>query len=219
MCKRVSLSSAVLGTTDHWIRVIGVNQDMDKSITFQTVNSLATATTWSSAAWDSGSSNEYAKWTDSNCLARQNCEAYYNAFPGKAYIKTVSKGICVNTAQTRSGISATYMDMNVFLLSEYEAGLDSYAPITRANSTTTNAECTYGKLFTYEFYNNNGSRIKKLGDGDVDRQYWWERSRYAGSNSNYRGYVCRVNDNGAANYTNYGNSIGLAPAFVIGAST
>lgn len=216
MCKRVSLGSAVLGTTDHWIRVIGVNQDADQTIAFQTVNSLATATAWSSALWSTSDYNS-ALWTDSNCLARQNCEAYYNAFPGKAYIQDIKRGYCTTTDQSRAQTSVTYISMPVFLLSELEYGLDTYSAITPANSTTSNAECAEGKKFTYEFFTNQGSRIKKYGDDtSLERTAHWERSRYAGSSSDYRGYVCGVVSNGAANPYGYTNSIGLAPAFVIG---
>jgi hypothetical protein len=52
-----------------------------------------------------------------------------------------------------------------------------------------------------------------LGDTSTSSYgYPWERSR----RYNYSGNVCRVTNNGNANYDNYNLSDGLAPAFVIG---
>jgi hypothetical protein len=82
--KSVTLSSAVLGTTTHLIRVIGVDQDANNTVTFQTKNCLSQYTSFGSNA----------VWIGST--ARSLCQNYYNAFPGKAAIKTVSKGTCPN---------------------------------------------------------------------------------------------------------------------------
>ena len=198
--KSVTLSSAVLGTTTHLIRVIGVDQDADNTVTFQTKNCLSQYTTFGSSA----------VWIGST--ARTLCQNYYNAFPGKAAIKTVSKGTCPSTNSSRNG-SPTYNDETVFLLSEREFGLDSYSPISTANSTTSKAECTAGKNFAYSYYTSNSTRIMYLGDTSTSSYgYPWERSRsYNGSS-----LVCRVSNNGSASYGNYGYSNGLAPAFVIG---
>lgn len=197
--KSVTLSSAVLGTTTHLIRVIGVDQDADNTVTFQTKNCLSQYTTFGSSA----------VWIGST--ARTLCQNYYNAFPGKAAIKTVSKGTCPNYGSRNQDV--TYNNETVFLLSEREFGLDSYSPISTANSTTSKAECTAGKNFAYSYYTSNSTRIMYLGDTSTSSYgYPWERSRYY-SNSNG---VCYVNYNGSANYGNYNISSGLAPAFVIG---
>ena len=215
--KTVTLTSAVLGTTSHKIRVIGVNQDGDKTVTFQTKNCLNEYTTWSSSAW-STSNYEAAKWTDANCKARKECENYMNAFPGKASVKTVKKGWCSNTDQSRGQTSVTYLDLNCFLLSEREFGLDTYSPIKTSASSTTNAECTYGYNAAYSYFTGNDKRIFGKGDNSSSGNdgYPWERSRYSGSYSNYRGRVCAVNNNGTAGIGSYSSSLGLAPAFVIG---
>ena len=198
--KSVTLSSAVLGTTTHLIRVIGVDQDADNTVTFQTKNCLSQYTTFGSSA----------VWIGST--ARTLCQNYYNAFPGKAAIKTVSKGTCPSTNSSRNG-SPTYNDETVFLLSEREFGLDSYSPISTANSTTSKAECTAGKNFAYSYYTSNSTRIMYLGDTSTSSYgYPWERSRYYNISTG----VCNVDDNGSASYGNYGYSNGLAPAFVIG---
>ena len=197
--KSVTLSSAVLGTTTHLIRVIGVDQDANNTVTFQTKNCLSQYTTFgSNAAWIGST-------------ARSLCQNYYNAFPGKAAIKTVSKGTCPNYGSRNQDV--TYNNETVFLLSEREFGLDSYSPLATANSTTSRAECTNGKNFAYSYYTSNATRVMYLGDTSTSSYgYPWERSRrYTTSTA-----VCRVNYDGSANGSTYSGSFGLAPAFVIG---
>lgn len=197
--KSVTLSSAVLGTTTHLIRVIGVDQDANNTVTFQTKNCLNQYTSFGSSA----------VWIGST--ARSLCQNYYNAFPGKGAIKTIKKGTCPNYGDRNQNV--TYNDETVFLLSEREFGLDTYSPLSTANSTTSKAECTQGKNFAYSYYTSNATRVMYLGDTSTSSYgYPWERSRYYnGSNR-----VCGVNGNGTAGYSNCGNSLGLAPAFVIG---
>lgn len=197
--KSVTLSSTVLGTTTHLIRVIGVDQDANNTVTFQTKNCLSQYTTFGSNA----------VWIGST--ARSLCQNYYNAFPGKAAIKTVSKGTCPNYGSRNQDV--TYNNETVFLLSEKEFGLDSYSPLATANSTTSRAECTNGKNFAYSYYTSNATRVMYLGDTSTSSYGCpWERSRYYISSNR----VCIVNDYGNANGTNYDYSFGLAPAFVIG---
>lgn len=197
--KSVTLSSTVLGTTTHLIRVIGVDQDANNTVTFQTKNCLSQYTTFGSNA----------VWIGST--ARSLCQNYYNAFPGKAAIKTVSKGTCPNYGSRNQDV--TYNNETVFLLSEREFGLDSYSPLATANSTTSRAECTNGKNFAYSYYTSNATRVMYLGDTSTSSYgYPWERSRYYFSSGN----VCCVYSNGGADYNGYNGSFGLAPAFVIG---
>lgn len=198
--KSVTLSSAVLGTTTHLIRVIGVDQDANNTVTFQTKNCLSQYTSFGSNA----------VWIGST--ARSLCQNYYNAFPGRAAIKTIKKGTCPSTNSSRNG-DVTYNDETVFLLSEREFGLDSYSPLSAANSTTSRAECTNGKNFAYSYYTSNATRVMYLGDTSTSSYgYPWERSRYYNSS----GYVCIVRNDGGADYGYYSRSFGLAPAFVIG---
>lgn len=198
--KSVTLSSAVLGTTTHLIRVIGVDQDANNTVTFQTKNCLNQYTSFGSSA----------VWIGST--ARSLCQNYYNAFPGKGAIKTIKKGTCPNYGSRNQNV--TYNDETVFLLSEREFGLDTYSPLSTANSTTSKAECTQGKNFAYSYYTSNATRVMYLGDTSTSSYgYPWERSRYY-NNSNG---VCIVRNDGAATYGNiYSSSGGLAPAFVIG---
>lgn len=197
--KSVTLSSAVLGTTTHLIRVIGVDQDANNTVTFQTKNCLSQYTTFGSNA----------VWIGST--ARSLCQNYYNAFPGKAAIKTIKKGTCPNYGDRNQNV--TYNDETVFLLSEREFGLDTYSPLSTANSTTSKAECTQGKNFAYSYYTSNATRIMYLGDTSTSSYgYPWERSRYYNNST----YVCRVSYDGSANFNYYNGSDGLAPAFIIG---
>ena len=197
--KSVTLSSAVLGTTTHLIRVIGVDQDANNTVTFQTKNCLSQYTTFGSNA----------VWIGST--ARSLCQNYYNAFPGKAAIKTIKKGTCPDYGNRNQNV--TYNDETVFLLSEREFGLDTYSPLSTANSTTSKAECTQGKNFAYSYYTSNATRIMYLGDTSTSSYgYPWERSRYYYGSSR----VCRVDDGGGASAGSYNIGFGLAPAFVIG---
>lgn len=197
--KSVTLSSAVLGTTTHLIRVIGVDQDANNTVTFQTKNCLSQYTAFGSNT----------VWIGST--ARSLCQNYYNAFPGKAAIKTIKKGTCPDYGDRNQNV--TYNDETVFLLSEREFGLDAYSPLSTANSTTSKAECTQGKNFAYSYYTSNATRIMYLGDTSTSSYgYPFERSRTYISSST----VCFVNNGGSAVNGYYGSSLGLAPAFVIG---
>lgn len=196
--KSVTLSSAVLGTTTHLIRVIGVDQDANNTVTFQTKNCLSQYTTF----------GDNAIWIGST--ARSLCQNYYNAFPGKTAIKTVSKGTCPNYGNRNQDV--TYNNETVFLLSEREFGLDSYSSLSTSNSTTSRAECTQGKNFAYSYYTSNATRVMYLGDSSSSYGYPWERSRYYDGS----GGVCVVNGDGSAGGYNYNTGYGLAPAFVIG---
>ena len=198
--KSVTLSSAVLGTTTHLIRVIGVDQDADNTVTFQTKNCLSEQTIFG----DSG------VWIDST--ARSLCQNYYNAFPGKASIKTIKKGTCPSANSSRNG-NVTYNDETVFLLSEREFGLDSQSPLSVANSSINKAECTQGKNFAYNYYTSDTTRVMYQGDTSTDKYgYPWERS--CGYDFSY--FVCAVRNTGTAGRNIYSQGNGLAPAFVIG---
>lgn len=197
--KKCTLINAVLGSTEPMMRVIGIGQDADNTVTFQTQNCLNNQTSFGNSA----------QWVGST--ARNLCQNFYNTCEAKPYIKIVSKGTCSNISDTRNA-NVTYNDETVWLPSEQEMGLDEKSPLSIANSSTTNAECTYGKNFSYAYYTNDNSRIKKLGDNSDSRIWYWERSRYYPSNV----AVAGVSSNGYAGYSNNQTVDGLAPAFVIG---
>ena len=206
--KKVSLSTAVLGADQASMVCIGADQDGTGTLTFQTQGTLPTNTVFddSSAAWIGST-------------ARSQCQNFYNYCSAKNSIKTVSKGTCPSTNDSRNG-SVTYNNETVWLPSEREMGLDSYAPISTANSTTSKAECTQGHNAAYSYYTDNSRRIKYQmnANGSLTRsaEHYWERSRYYYSVN--QSVVCVVYFGGQAGSSDcyYGGSRGLAPAFVIG---
>lgn len=201
--KLVSLSTAVLGANAATMVCIGADQDGTDTLTFQTEGTLPTSTIFGSNA----------VWIGST--ARTECQNFYNYCSAKASIKTVSKGTCPSTNTSRSG-TATYNDETVWLPSEREMGLDSYAPLSTANSTTSNAECTKGYNAAYSYYTSDITRVKYSmnanGTLTTSTVYYWERSLYY----NHSNFVCIVSRNGYAYPNTSNSSYYLAPAFVIG---
>lgn len=204
--KKVTLTSSVLNTTTHLVRCIGANQDADKTLTFQTSNCLKEKSYFGYIP----SEEDPTTWIGSH--SRELCINYYNAFPSKSAIKTVKKGTCPSTNFSRNG-TPTYNNETVFLLSEREMGLDSYAPLSTANSTVSKAECTQGKNFSYSYYTSNGTRAKRQGDSGSLISHWLRSRCY---NTTPEANVCAVNSDGTANRYTCNGVQGLAPAFVIG---
>lgn len=204
--KKMNLSTNVLGANAVTMRCIGYDKDGDKTLAFHSVYLLPNATTFS---------DNNAQWIGSN--ARSYCQNFYNACAAKASIKTVSKGTCDSWDNNRSA-NVSYNNETVWLPSEREMGLDSYSPISTANSTTSNAECTKGYNAAYDYYTNNSSRIKNIQDANGNSSggsnWYWERSRYY--HSFYTTDVCYVHSDGVADFTGYSGNRYLAPAFVIG---
>ena len=190
--KSVTLTSAILGTTTHLVRCIGVNQDGSNTVAFQTANALANYT-------PRGSTN-----LDPDSIGDSICSSYYNAFPGKAAIKTVSKGTCTYNAS-----SPSYANKTVWLPSMCEVGLGSseYAP--------KGSEYTQGCSAAYSYYTSNAARIKKAGDSGNALPYWL---RGFVPNTTIGGTKCgpAVSYQGAASYSTVTDSIYIAPAFIIG---
>ena len=204
--KKMNLSTSILGANAVTMRCIGYDKDGDKTLAFHSVYLLPNTITFS---------DNNAQWIGSN--ARSYCQNFYNACAAKASIKTVSKGTCDNWDNNRSA-NVSYNNETVWLPSEREMGLDNYSPISTANSTTSNAECTKGYNAAYDYYTSDSSRIKNIQDANGDSSggsnWYWERSRYC--SSSYANYVCVVNSDGGATSTRYSGSRYLAPAFVIG---
>lgn len=202
--KLVSLSTAVLGGNAATMLCIGADEDGTETLTFQTKGVLPTSASFgSSAVWSSST-------------ARTTCQNFYNYCSAKDSIKTVSKGTCASNNSSRKG-KVAYNDETVWLLSERELGLDSYSSISASNSTTSNAECTYGQNAPYSYYISQDSRIKyKMNaDGSIGTtaNWYWTRSRYADNTSS----VCAVGPKGGAGSSYYYKTTQFfSPAFVIG---
>lgn len=204
--KLVNLSTAVLGANAATMMVIGFDQDGENTVTFQTKGVLPTNTVFGSNA----------DWIRST--ARTHCLNFYNYCEAKDFIKIVSKGTCSSTHNYRS-CPATYNDEMVWLPSEREMGLDTFAPLSTANSTTSNAECTKGYNAAYSYYTSNTTRVKYRMNADgtltTTAFHYWERSLYYNNATS----ACIVNSDGSAIYDAYDNNYYLAPAFVIGNGT
>jgi len=97
-------------------------------------------------------------------------------------------------------------------------GLDSYSPISTANSTTSKAECTQGYNAAYSYYTSDATRVKYQmnanGTLTTSTGFYWERSlHYTDTN-----YACKIWVGGSDSYSIYSDDNYLAPAFVIGNS-
>lgn len=210
--KSVTLTTAILGTTTHLVRCVGYNVHRDKNnptkntLTFETANCLAQITVFSSSN---------AKWFGST--VRQQCINYYNAFPGKASVATVSIGTATATNRNQNE-TPTYTDETAFLFSDaehgYSAGGDVYT--CKGFSASYNEFDKQNTFKTVPQYyasapeSSLAIRIKKLGDLGSANHYW-ERSLYY----IVEGYACIVGCDGRPADSYYDSRFGLAPAFVI----
>lgn len=205
--KLVNLSTAVLGANAATMMVIGFNQDGENTTTFQTKGLLPTATAFGSSA----------VWIGST--ARTQCQNFYNACEAKSFIKIVSKGTCLSIKSNSRNETPTYNDETVWLPSEREMGYDSFAPISTANSTAFNAECTKGYNAGYSYYTSDATRIKYQMNSNgmltTTSGFHWLRSHHY----NDSGYGIIVWAGGSNSYNAYNNNNYLAPAFVIGNGT
>lgn len=210
--KRISLSTNVVGCSHFLMRCIGCDQDGTDTLAFNAVYGSYNTTAFGTPKWIS---------PNGSSTIRSYCQQIYDYCSAKASIKIVSKGTCEMTNNSRAG-TVTYNDETVFLLSEREYGLDTYSPISTANSTTSKAECTYGYNAPYSYYSSGGnsSRIMyRMSSATAispttTLAYPWERSRnYSVADSTF---CCCVRGNGTAYRGMASGARALAPAFVIG---
>lgn len=202
--KKVSLSSSVLGANQALMRCIGYDRDGTGTLTFQTAGTLPNALEFGIGA----------TWINSN--ARIQCQNFARYCSASDSITRVNKGTCSNisTGSSRND-SVTYNSETGWLPSEREMGLDSWSPLSTANSSTSKAECSRGYNAPYQYYDSDSDRIKYVMDasGNVGStaRYYWERSRHY----SYSSSVCYVDTYGTADFGGYNGSSYLAPAFVI----
>lgn len=209
--KKMSLSTAVLEANAFTMRCIAADEDGEGTLTFDSAYLAPDTTKFGSSA----------VWVNS-ALRNTYCANIYNYCSAKSAIKTVKKGTCSNYSSSSRNGTVTYNNETVFVLSERELGLNANAPISAANSTTTNAECTQGYNAAYSYFKDNASRKKPLGDANGDattNTYNWDyptRSRHCTS-ANSKKVLTIVNQTGVESNTTYSsNVLKLAPAFVIG---
>lgn len=202
--KKVSLSSAVLGANQALMRCIGYDRDGTGTLAFQTAGTLPNSVRFGNGP----------EWAQSE--ARTQCVNFARKCSASNSITTVNKGTCPNVStgsQRNDGV--IYNNETGWLPSEREMGLDTWSPLSTANSSTSKAECTQGYNAPYQYYDSNADRIKYSMDasgnvGSTAREYW-ERSRYYDFSST----VCYVEKGGDANGSHYSGNTFLAPAFVI----
>ena len=131
-------------------------------------------------------------------FADTSMRAYLNGRVFNSIPTSCSNYIIEKNVMTYGGSSynSAYHSMNkIWLLTEKEVGLSSYA-----NSAERSAQTTY-PIFT-----NNTNRIKNL-NGSAN--LWWLASPFSDNNNNF----CNVNNNGTANNNNANNSNGVAFGF------
>lgn len=208
--KSVTLSSEFLGTTTHLVRCIGYNCDREinntniNTLTFQTVNSLADG-----VFYQENASND-TQWRTSDLY--KACLSYEKVFPGKDSIIVVSKGTCDTHNDDQLG-SVCYYEEKVFIPSDAELGFiigadwqtgkgyaSSYDEFCKENTSKT----------AYQYYVNDDTRIKFLGDNSITGDKYWERSL---ANQDLMFEI--VDSDGTTWYTCQDNQLGFAPAFAI----
>lgn len=202
--KKVSLSSSVLGANQALMRCIGYDLDGTGTLAFQTAGTLPNSLEF----------GNNTVWINSD--ARTQCRNFASRCSASNSITTVNKGTCPNISTgSQRNDNVTYNSETGWLPSEREMGLDSWSPLSTANSSTSKAECTQGYNAPYQYYDSNSDRIKydmdASGNVGSTARYYWERSR----DYEFPTYVCRIDPNGPADSYDYFRSQYLAPAFVI----
>lgn len=134
--KITTLSTAILGTSTFTMRIIGLDIDGEGVITFDSQYHTAQVMT-----------------IESLSTYQDN---FYNYCDAKPYIKALSKG----TADTEGVL--TYADYYVWVLSERELNLDSYA---------SGDEYTYGVNKPYPYFTSDTTRKKTAADSST--AYAW----------------------------------------------
>ena len=187
--KETTLSTAILGTSTFTMRIIGLDIDGKGAITFD------------------------SKYVTAETVNPDLIETYqydfYRYCNAKPYIKSLNKGNSSGD-MNRNG-NATYTYYEVWSLSEREVNLDKYSGISVANSTPTNAECTYGVNKPYPYFTSDVRRIKTIA-GSSAKQSWLTRSINIIPNIGVRAIAIDNNGHSAYNATN----IRFSPCFAIG---
>ena len=190
--KIITLSKPVLGTTEHSITCIGINDDADKTVTWIVTNALEQKTSYSTQ------NSEY--WTDADVI-QAVLNNYYDYCPAKNAIKIVSKGVTISGVGEAEEIQ--YYEMPVFLISYYE--------LVGETNRSRGEECTENRRkFTYEFFTGENLTI----DAEDQDSWYWTRS----ISSSRVNQICsiRIGSN-SLNFSASSSGEGyLRPAFVIG---
>lgn len=198
--KSVNLTSPVLDSSLFNMRLIGIDFDGDGILTFSADNVTVSYTRFSSSTY---------KWQYST--AREVCKSIYQVIECKDYIKTLSKGTCMNYTGMDSYDYKTvyYSDETVWMLSGQEIGETDYTRFHESEATESNAECTYGVCAAYPYFDEQSKRIKYALD-NTPRAYW---SRSSMDNKSQLQIIGRTGDD---SFNVYSSNYCIAPAFAIG---
>lgn len=197
--KQVNLKSTILGTRNHKVRLIGIDQDADGSLTFCTQGTLVNQTKFKEPEYRQDGVNYGTNYWHIS-LVRNLCSQYYNALPMKDMVLPVKKGTCRAFIPGAPDNAVYYTTEYVFLPSDIEMGTDvgyesggvtfqTFGPIRRKYASITHCECTQGKMFTYQYFENVENRkVPRIIDTDGNITYtpaygtysndaYWLRSR------------------------------------------
>lgn len=119
----------------------------------------------------------------------------------RAVLKSVTK-YTNNTGNSSAASAVTATTDYFFLLSEYEV----FGSTTYANSNEAS------KQAQYSYYSAGNSKVKYNNSATSTAVYWWLRSPYAGSSTNF---VSVRSADGAVNFDNALYSRGFAPGFCV----
>ena len=189
--KETTLSTAILGTSTFTMRIIGLDIDGKGVITFD-------------------SKYVTAESMNLDLIDIDTCQYdFYRYCDANDYIKPLNKGISSGDINRNGNVNYTYYE--VWSLSEREVDLDRYSGISAANSTPTNAECTYGVKKPYPYFTSDGRRIKTIA-GSSAKQSWLTRSVNIIPNIGMKRIAIDNNGHSAYDATN----IRFSPCFAIG---
>lgn len=160
-------------------------------------------TSGSDAAFRMNTTNTNSGGWNGSYMKKTICPAFRNALPTvlRNILKTVTKFTDNTGGGSDTASNVTSSSETIFLLSEFEV----QGKRTYANS----AEQTY--QVQYEYYRNGNSRIKYQHGSTASPCFWWLRSPYYSSSTNF----CRVSTDGTASNTTAYYSYGFAPGFCV----
>ncbi len=153
-------------------------------------------------------SNFNSTWIGST-IRDEQCKNYYNYFPAKSFICTVSLGTYSGHAAGSEGQNAesAYTNENVFLLSSVEYGFSESETYGNFNEFD---QHNLSKI-PYQYFTSNNTRIKRIMEGGGPVSYWTRSKTISTS-----GYLCYVTGQGKLNtISSEHKGTKMAPAFAI----
>ena len=202
--KKVSLQEAILETSEISMICIGADQDGLETLTFQTYDTLAKPTKFTTAApplWETST-------------ARILCNDFGIQCSASNAIKIVTKLTSSACNSNRDNPADIETNDKCWILSEQEMGQNSSSP---SRLETTKGIENIGYLYyTSDEKRKKEYRIKTSSGTQVGYASYWTRSRQYQYVGNLMNRECIVTTTGGTNNVSYAQEVYLAPAFVIG---